>query len=133
MAYLQSRKNKEGQVVSYSIRVYKGRDPRTGKQLTPYTMTWRVPEGWSEKRARKEAEKQAAQWVARPGTSEHNLGLAADIVSANWYAGHDDLTADFDQTPEFEWLQAHCAEYGFILRYPQGKETCAWGRSGPSI
>lgn len=72
---------------------------------------------------RDEAEKQAAQWVARPGTSEHNLGLAADIVSANWYAGHDDLTADFDQTPEFEWLQAHCAEYGFILRYPQGKET----------
>ena len=60
MAYLQSRKNKEGQVVSYSIRVYKGRDPRTGKQLTPYTMTWHVPEGWSEKRARKEAEKQAA-------------------------------------------------------------------------
>lgn len=60
MAYLQSRRNKEGQVVSYSIRVYKGRDPRTGKQLTPYTMTWRVPEGWSEKRARKEAEKQAA-------------------------------------------------------------------------
>ena len=43
MAYLQSRKNKEGQVVSYSIRVYKGRDPRTGKQLTPYTMTWHVP------------------------------------------------------------------------------------------
>lgn len=60
MAYLQARKNKEGAVVSYSIRVYKGRDPRTGRQLTPYTMTWRVPEGWSEKRARKEAEKQAA-------------------------------------------------------------------------
>mgnify|MGYP000830379214 CR=1 FL=1 len=40
--------------------MYKGRDPRTGKQLTPYTMTWHVPEGWSEKRARKEAEKQAA-------------------------------------------------------------------------
>ena len=60
MAYLQSRKNKNGEVVSYSIRVYKGRDPRTGKQLTPYTMTWHVPEGWSEKRARKEAEKQAA-------------------------------------------------------------------------
>ena len=60
MAYLQSRKNKDGTVVSYSIRVYKGRDPRTGKQLTPYTMTWHVPEGWSEKRAKKEAEKQAA-------------------------------------------------------------------------
>ena len=53
MAYLQARRNQEGAVVSYSIRVYKGRDPRTGKQLTPYTMTWHVPEGWSEKRARR--------------------------------------------------------------------------------
>lgn len=60
MAYLQPRKNKHGEVVSYSIRVYKGRDPRTGKQLPPYTMTWNVPPGWSGKRAKKEAEKQAA-------------------------------------------------------------------------
>ena len=67
MAYLQSRKNKNGEVVSYSIRVYKGRDPRTGKQLTPYTMTWHVPEGWSEKRARKEAEKQAAIFESNAG------------------------------------------------------------------
>ncbi len=69
-----------------------------------------------------EAERQAAMWVARPGTSEHNTGLAADIVSANWYSTHDDLTADFENTPEFAWLAAHCAEYGFILRYPKGKE-----------
>lgn len=69
-----------------------------------------------------EAERQAAMWVARPGTSEHNTGLAADLVSADWYAHHSDLTADFDTTPEFEWLSAHCAEYGFILRYPEGKE-----------
>ncbi len=69
-----------------------------------------------------EAERQAALWVARPGTSEHNTGLAADIVSADWYAHHDDLTADFENTPEFEWLAAHCAEYGFILRYPKGKQ-----------
>lgn len=70
-----------------------------------------------------EAEKQAAQWVARPGTSEHNLGLAADIVSAGWYSSHDDLTADFDQTPEFAWLRDNCAAYGFVLRYPKGKES----------
>ncbi len=69
---------------------------------------------------REEAERQAALWVARPGTSEHNTGLAADIVSADWYAHHDDLTAEFENTPEFEWLMAHCAEYGFILRYPKG-------------
>lgn len=72
---------------------------------------------------RAEAEKQAAQWVARPGTSEHNLGLAADIVSADWYQTHNDLTADFEQTPAFAWLKQHCAEYGFILRYPLGKES----------
>ena len=70
-----------------------------------------------------EAERQAAMWVARPGTSEHNTGLAADLVSADWYAHHDDLTADFEETPEFAWLYAHCAEYGFILRYPRGKEN----------
>ncbi len=70
-----------------------------------------------------EAERQAAMWVARPGTSEHNTGLAADLVSADWYAHHSDLTADFEQTPEFAWLFEHCAEYGFILRYPRGKEN----------
>lgn len=70
-----------------------------------------------------EAERQAAMWVARPGTSEHNTGLAADLVSAGWYAHHDDLTADFEETPEFAWLYEHCAEYGFILRYPRGKEN----------
>ena len=69
------------------------------------------------------ARREAAKWVAAPGTSEHNLGLAADLVSAKWYSSHDDLTEEFEQTPEFEWLAAHCAEYGFILRYPKGK-TC---------
>ena len=69
-----------------------------------------------------EAEKQAAQWVARPYTSEHNLGLAADIVSADWYKTNSDLTDAFEKTPHFTWLQQHCADYGFILRYPRGKE-----------
>lgn len=69
-----------------------------------------------------EAEKQAARYVARPGTSEHNLGLAADIVSANWYASNTDLTTAFADTPHYEWLREHCAEYGFIERYPEGKE-----------
>ncbi|MEG1569506.1 MAG: M15 family metallopeptidase, partial [Oscillospiraceae bacterium] len=69
-----------------------------------------------------DAEKEAAKWVARPGTSEHNTGLAADIVSASWYENNSDLTQAFETTPEFAWLSAHCSEYGFILRYPKGKE-----------
>ncbi len=65
MANVQARKNKEGRVISYSIRVYRGRDPGTGKQLTPYASTWRVPEGWGEKRARREAERQAVLFEQR--------------------------------------------------------------------
>ena len=66
---------------------------------------------------------QAAAVVAPPGTSEHETGLAADIVSADWYQKHSDLTDDYDQTPEYAWLAAHCTEYGFILRYPKNKQT----------
>ena len=69
------------------------------------------------------AEQQAARWVAAPGTSEHNLGLAADIVSADWYQNNDDLTGAFEETPEFAWLSQHCVEYGFVLRYPADKTT----------
>ena len=63
------------------------------------------------------AEAEAALLVARPDTSEHQLGLAADIVSA----GNQILDESQEQTPEQQWLLSHCQEYGFILRYPSGK------------
>ena len=63
------------------------------------------------------AEAEAALLVARPDTSEHQLGLAADIVSA----GNQILDEGQGQTPEQQWLLSHCQEYGFILRYPSGK------------
>lgn len=69
------------------------------------------------------AEEEAAKWVAIPGTSEHNLGLVADIVSSTWYNTNNDLTQDFENTEHFNWLYEHCADYGFILRYPKGKES----------
>ncbi len=70
-----------------------------------------------------QAEELAAKWVAKPYTSEHNLGLAVDLVSADWYANNSDLTAEFENTPHFDWLIENCADYGFILRYPSGKES----------
>lgn len=70
-----------------------------------------------------EAEAEAAKWVARPGASEHALGLAADLVSGDWYLTHEDLTQEFETTAAFVWLCAHGAEYGFILRYPADKEA----------
>ena len=70
-----------------------------------------------------EAYKQASQWVAIPGTSEHCTGLAADIVSSTWYNYNSDLTHDFEDTEHFDWLYSHCADYGFILRYPKNREA----------
>lgn len=58
----------------------------------------------------------AAEVVAQPGTSEHQIGLAADICSQNYQL----LDEKQEETPEFQWLRTHCAEYGFILRYPPG-------------
>lgn len=66
---------------------------------------------------------EASQWVAIPGTSEHCTGLAADIVSSTWYNYNSDLTHDFEDTDHFDWLYEHCADYGFILRYPKGAES----------
>lgn len=64
-----------------------------------------------------QAEIEARKYVAYPRTSEHNLGLAVDIVSIN-YQMLDEKQAN---TPETKWLIEHCSEYGFILRYPKDK------------
>lgn len=64
------------------------------------------------------AQTEAARVVAVPGTSEHQLGLAVDIVDSA-YQLLDDAQAD---TPVQQWLMAHAWEYGFVLRYPRDKE-----------
>ena len=69
-----------------------------------------------------EAYDQATQGIAPPFASEHNAGLAVDIVSSHYYNGMDLDAQQMKDLPEFQWLAEHCAEYGFILRYPQGKE-----------
>ena len=60
----------------------------------------------------------AAEYTMPPGHSEHSTGLAFDIVSL----GYQMLDAGQENTAETQWLHKHCAEYGFILRYPKGKE-----------
>ena len=59
MASLQARKNKDGQLSSFLIRVYRGRD-REGKPLKPYTTTFKVQPGWTEKTAWRKASDYAA-------------------------------------------------------------------------
>lgn len=56
--------------------------------------------------------------VARPGTSEHQTGLCCDITD-HYYEMKD---ASLENTEMYKWMSAHCAEYGFIVRFPKGKE-----------
>lgn len=64
-----------------------------------------------------EAEQAAAFWVARPGTSEHEAALAVDLADASY----QQLDEAQENTPTQRWLIEHCAEHGFILRYPTDK------------
>ena len=59
MADIQERRNKDGKLISYSIRVHRGRD-KYGKQLKPHTTTFKVEPSWKEETARKKAETFAA-------------------------------------------------------------------------
>ena len=64
-----------------------------------------------------EAKTAAMEYVAFPGTSEHQLGLALDIVDDSYWT-LDEKQAD---TPVQKWLMENCWNYGFVLRYPVDK------------
>ena len=61
----------------------------------------------------------AARIVNRPGTSEHQLGLCADITDKYYEV----KTRDLEKPALYQWMYAHCQEYGFILRYPKDAEA----------
>ena len=65
--------------------------------------------GYAQERGTGEADKVSS----RPGHSEHQTGLTFDVNTTE---------LSFEGTPEAVWLAKHCAEYGFIIRYPKGKE-----------
>ena len=60
-----------------------------------------------------DAKVKAATIIMPPGSSEHNLGYAMDIVCVEEW---------FEDTEEFKWLQENAADYGFIMRYPKDKQ-----------
>ncbi len=61
----------------------------------------------------------ADSFSSRPGFSDHQTGLAVDISD---HDARNYLTEEFENTPEGQWLIQHAYEYGFIMRYPRGKE-----------
>lgn len=65
-------------------------------------------------KSREEAEKLVLQTINKPGTSEHNLGLAVDFNYVDYH---------FDETAGFLWLKENAENYGFVLRYAKEKEN----------
>ena len=66
--------------------------------------------------AKKDGKDKADTYSGRPGFSEHQTGLAIDL-----YNGKTVYTR-FEETKEFKWMQDNAYKYGFILRFPKGKE-----------
>ncbi|CAH2714167.1 Putative carboxypeptidase YodJ [Neobacillus rhizosphaerae] len=62
----------------------------------------------------------AKTYSAVPGTSEHETGLAIDVTGEDGKCAAEEC---FSGTEEAAWLQDHVAEYGFIIRYPKGKDA----------
>ncbi|MDD6643645.1 MAG: M15 family metallopeptidase [Firmicutes bacterium] len=90
--------------------VYSGyRSQETQQSIYNRNLARNLADGYSSE----EAEALTRQWVALPGTSEHQLGLAVDIDSEDPDQCRDESV--------WAWLLEHCAEYGFILRYPDDK------------
>lgn len=63
-------------------------------------------------------EEKADALSARPGHSEHQTGLTVDLASAN-----TDGISEYKDTVEYAWTSTNCQDYGFILRYPEGKSS----------
>lgn len=115
--YLQLKK--EAQKAGYQLAAisgYRSIDYQEGLFATSIE-NYRL-QGYSQK----EAEQMTKKYVQIPGASEHHTGLAIDIASEAFKNSGQELTDELENTPEYKWLEKNAAKYGFILRYPKGKE-----------
>lgn len=94
--------------VSAAYRSYESQENILNARISTYL---KRNSGWSRKKARSAA----LRTVAEPGASEHHLGLAIDINVPG--------ASSFLGTKQCSWLHEHCWDYGFIVRYQEGKES----------
>lgn len=73
----------------------------------------KIKEYEAQGKTHEEAEKIVLRTINKPGTSEHNLGLAVDFNYVDY---------SFDETQGFQWLKENAKNYGFILRYEKEKQ-----------
>jgi hypothetical protein len=105
----------------------------TGASIASFlnVVIWRVPRGESivsppshcpkcgnavRRPTEAETEKHVLTYSTKPGTSEHQSGLCCDMHNL------PSAMQSFANTEAYKWLYKHCADFGFILRYPQSKE-----------
>jgi D-alanyl-D-alanine carboxypeptidase len=69
--------------------------------------------------------KKAKLTMTEPGYSEHHTGLAVDVVDEKWLASNPNMILDesYSKQPGAQWLQKNASRFGFIVRYPDGKEN----------
>lgn len=89
------------------------RSQETQERLFQNQVDRYIAEGYSQE----DAQGEAGKAVAVPGTSEHQLGLAVDIVDVS----NQKLDQSQEDTAVQQWLMENCWSYGFILRYPNEK------------
>ena len=65
-----------------------------------------------------QCEAEVLTYSAKPGESEHQTGLCVDLISTD----HPSLDVAFADNPAYAWLVENAHQFGFILRYPEGKE-----------
>lgn len=84
----------------------------------------RVAQYMSQGMDEEQAQDKTKETSTEPGHSEHHTGLALDIVDESWQQNYTQtvLEEDFGQEDSAKWLAEHASDYGFILRYPEGKE-----------
>lgn len=92
--------------------------PYRGDNRQEYLFNKKIKNYMGQGMSYMEAYKIASQIVTVPGASEHQVGLALDI----WSDTYKSLDKGFEDTEAGKWLAEHSCEYGFILRYPEGKE-----------
>lgn len=75
-------------------------------------------QGYSEE----EALNKTKEYLTEPGHSEHHTGLAMDIVDEEWIVAGRGLETAYETQASQQWLVENMTDYGFVLRYPLGKE-----------
>ncbi|HBC92320.1 MAG TPA: hypothetical protein DCZ10_05300 [Pelotomaculum sp.] len=116
---LYDQKNKHFQLAKADIEVceavYQAMDAMFAAAQKDGVKGFIITSGYRSREEQKEVFSTSADGIsAKPGESEHETGLAFDVTAYG--------NENFELTPQFQWLSKHCAEYGFIIRYPKDKE-----------